>query len=192
MSDFMSDPNNDTKRGEDKARLKSFWQGTRSQPFVMERLSFGCDCDVFLPTVGSRLALAMRASLLQISRLIPPSRLKVAVMRLTGMKIGCSVYVSPGVVVDPLFPWLVEIDDGVILGLGCRVLSHECSVKDFRIGKTRIGERSVIGAGVTVRAGVTIGKRVMVGCNSFVNRDIPDDSTVGGVPAKLLTLVASP
>jgi hypothetical protein len=184
----MSGINKDVQRAEDKARIKAFWEGAMEQPFVMERIDFHCDCDVFLPTNGSRLALVCRTVLMQISRLIPPSRLKLGVMRLTGMKIGRAVYVSPGVVVDPLFPWLVELEDGVILGLGCRVLSHECTAKHFRIGKTRVGEQSVIGAGATVRAGVTIGRRVTVGCNSFVNGNIPDDTTVGGVPAKPLSL----
>lgn len=183
----MSNDEKEMRRIDDRARLKAFWEGTMKEPFVMERLNYYCDCDVFLPTVLSRLGLVMRTIIMWISRMIPPSRMKVAVLRLTGMKIGRDVYVSPGVVIDPLWPWLVEIEDGVILGLGCRIISHECTVKHFRIGKTRIGEKSVIGAGSTVRSGVTIGRRVTVGCNSFVNNDISDDQTVGGVPAKLLT-----
>jgi hypothetical protein len=183
----MSDHNKEERRSSEKARLKAFWEGNKEEPYVMERINFPCDCDVFLPTVRSRLGLVLRTMIMGISRMIPPSGLKVAVLRLTGAKIGRDVYVSPGVVIDPLWPWLVEIEDGVILGLGCRILSHECTVNSFRIGRTFIGARSVIGAGSTVRAGVRIGKRVTVGCNSFVNRDIPDDQTVGGVPAKPLT-----
>jgi len=182
----MSKDNGDLQRGSDKARLQAFWSGPMDEPFIMERINFHCDCDVFLPTAGSRIGLVVRSLVMWISRVIPPSRLKLAVMRLTGLKIGSHAYVSPGVVIDPLWPWLVEIGDGVILGLGCRILSHECTVGEFRIGRTRIGSKSVIGAGSTIRAGVTIGERVTVGCNSFVNRDIPDDQTVGGVPAKPL------
>ncbi len=182
----MSNDADDVQRSADKARLRAFWNGPMDEPFIMERINFHCDCDVFLPTVGSRIGLVVRSLLMGASRAIPPSRLKLAVLRLTGLKIGSNVYVSPGVVIDPLWPGLVEIGDGVILGLGCRILSHECTVNEFRIGRTRIGRKSVIGAGSTLRAGVTIGERVTVGCNSYVNRDIPDGHTVGGVPAKPL------
>ncbi len=182
----MSTDEKTARRMEDKARLKAFWEGPMDEPYIMERINFHCDCDVFLPTVKSRIGLVVRSAIMRASRMIPPSRLKRSVLRLTGMKIGRDVYVSPEVVIDPLWPWLVEIGDGVIIGLGCRILSHECTVKHFRIGLTRIGRQSVIGAGSTIRAGVTIGARVTVGCNSYVNSDIPDDWTVGGVPAKPL------
>ena len=157
----------DTRESDaDLERLKAFWAGDKTEPFVMERRRFDCDCDVIMPTNVNQVALACRTVLIRVSRMIPPCGLKVALLRLTGMKIGRDVFVSPGAVVDPLWPHLIEIGDGVILGLGCRILSHECTATHFRIGRTRIGTRSVIGAGSTVRAGVTIGQWVTVGCNS--------------------------
>ncbi len=174
------------ERNAAKARLEAFWAGSKAEPFVMERISPHCDCDVFLPTRRSRLGLGVRSVVLRLSRMVPPSMLKNALLRLAGVKLGEHVYVSPGVVLDPLWPGLIAIGDGVILGLGCRVLAHECTAGEFRIGKVTIGAQSVIGAGSTVRSGVTIGERVTVGCNSFVNIDVPDDQTVGGVPARPL------
>ena len=56
----------------------------------------------------------------------------------------------------------------------------------FRIGPVRVGKGSVVGAFATVRPGVTIGSKATVGFNSYVNRDVPDGETVGGVPAKPL------
>ncbi|POH60666.1 acyltransferase [Arthrobacter glacialis] len=43
-----------------------------------------------------------------------------------------------------------------------------------------------IGANVTVLAGVRIGKGSIVGAGSVVNSDVPPQSIVGGVPAKLI------
>lgn len=50
----------------------------------------------------------------------------------------------------------------------------------------KIGDDVWIGANCTICAGVKIGKGVIVGANSLVNKDIDDFSIVGGVPAKVL------
>ena len=182
----MSPTEDSGSRAQAQAAFQAFWKGDRKNCFVMERSTEYCDCDVFLAGLASRIGLIARVILIQISRCIPPCALKVAVLRLTGMQIGRDVYIAPGVVIDPLWPCLIELGDSVILGMGCRLLTHEYSAKQFRIGRIRIGDRSVIGAGATVRCGVTIGQRATVGCNSFVNTDVGADETVGGVPAKPL------
>ena len=43
----------------------------------------------------------------------------------------------------------------------------------------------VIGAGAKVLGNITIGKNVMVGANAVVLREVPDDSTVVGVPGRV-------
>ncbi len=43
----------------------------------------------------------------------------------------------------------------------------------------------VVGAGAKVLGNITIGKNVMIGANSVVLRDVPDDSTVVGVPGRV-------
>ncbi len=170
------------KRG--RAAFLAFWRGDRKGCFVMERSAGYCDCDVLLPGFADRIVIIWRYTIMRVSRMMVPCPLKVAVLRLAGVKIGRDVYVAPGVVIDPLCPCLIEIGDGVILGIGCRLLTHEYSATHFRVGGVKIGNRSVIGAGSTIRSGVTIGQNVTVGCNSFVNGDVGDGETVGGVPAK--------
>lgn len=49
-------------------------------------------------------------------------------------------------------------------------------------GPIRIGECSMIGSGATVLDGVSIGKRCVVGPNSLVAMDIPDDATTSVRP----------
>ena len=42
------------------------------------------------------------------------------------------------------------------------------------------------GAGVVVVAGVTIGSHSVIAAGSVVTRDVPPNSIVGGVPAKVI------
>ena len=49
-----------------------------------------------------------------------------------------------------------------------------------------IGDDVWFGTGVTVLAGVTIGSHCVIAAGSVVTRDIPPNSVVGGVPAKVL------
>ena len=48
----------------------------------------------------------------------------------------------------------------------------------------RIGNDVWIGGNVTILPGVTIGNNVVVAAGAVVTKDIPDNTLVGGVPAK--------
>lgn len=50
----------------------------------------------------------------------------------------------------------------------------------------KIGNNVWIGEGVCILPGVTIGNGSIIGANAVVNKDIPSNSIVGGVPAKVL------
>jgi serine O-acetyltransferase len=49
----------------------------------------------------------------------------------------------------------------------------------------------VIGAGAKVLGPITVGKDAKVGSNSVVVKDVPDDATVLGIPARVVSRVAS-
>ncbi|MEG2291501.1 MAG: glycosyltransferase [Clostridium sp.] len=51
-----------------------------------------------------------------------------------------------------------------------------------------IGENSWVGINATIVGNVNIGKGCVVGANSYVTKDIPDYSVVGGSPAKILKI----
>ncbi|MBR1882499.1 MAG: sugar O-acetyltransferase [Muribaculaceae bacterium] len=53
----------------------------------------------------------------------------------------------------------------------------------------RIGNDVWIGGNVTILPGVTIGNNVVVAAGAVVTKDIPDNSLVGGVPAKLIRVI---
>ena len=53
-------------------------------------------------------------------------------------------------------------------------------------GAPVIGDNVYIGVGCKVLGSVTIGNNVKIGANAVVVKDIPDDSTAVGVPAKVI------
>ena len=51
-------------------------------------------------------------------------------------------------------------------------------------GGVIVGDDTLVGVGATIRQGVRIGARVVVGAGAVVVSDVPDDTTVFGVPAR--------
>lgn len=78
----------------------------------------------------------------------------------------------------------VEIQDGVQIGSHCSVYSH--STIDDTKGKVILKKGCRIGTHSSVMPGVTIGENAVVGAHSFVNKDVPTNAVVAGVPAKAL------
>ena len=56
----------------------------------------------------------------------------------------------------------------------------------------RVGNNVWIGYGACFLRGVTVGDNAIVGTNSVVTRDVPDNAVVGGVPARLLRMRDEP
>lgn len=178
------------KEGERSARelLLEYLAGECDDPLVLDESCRYTGWDVPFPTLLSKGLLAWRYLLIWIARLtLTPPPLKRWLLRSVGVKIGSGVCIAPFVRFDFIFPSLIEIADGCILGEGCRIFTHEYSPKSMRVGRVRVGKGAVLGAYSTIRCGVTIGAGATVGFNSFVNRDVPEGTTVGGVPARVLS-----
>lgn len=87
----------------------------------------------------------------------------------------------------------VKIGKGVLINQMASI-GHDVIIDDFVevcpgtaiSGHCKIGELSFLGTNCTILPNVTIGKRVVVGAGSVINRDIPDGSTVVGVPGKII------
>lgn len=52
--------------------------------------------------------------------------------------------------------------------------------------KPILGDNVIVCSGAKIIGGVTIGNNVIVGANAVVVHDVPDNSIVGGVPAKII------
>lgn len=78
----------------------------------------------------------------------------------------------------------VIIEDEVQIGSHCSIYS--VSTIDNKSGMVHLKQNCKIGSHSTVLPGVTIGKNSIVGANSLVNDDIPDNVVAFGVPAKVV------
>lgn len=50
----------------------------------------------------------------------------------------------------------------------------------------RIGDNVYVGPGAKLFGDIVIGDRAIIGANAVVNRDVPADSVVGGIPARVI------
>lgn len=96
-------------------------------------------------------------------------------------------------------PWKTKIGYGFYIGHGVgivinpqTIIGNNCNISQFlSIGSNNgtpaiIGDNVYIGPSVCTVENVHIGNNVSIGAGSVVTRDIPDNATVAGVPAKVL------
>jgi acetyltransferase-like isoleucine patch superfamily enzyme len=57
---------------------------------------------------------------------------------------------------------------------------------DWTVVPTRVCRGASIGSGAAILCGVTIGERALIGAGAVVTHDVPADTTVAGVPARVL------
>lgn len=93
----------------------------------------------------------------------------------------------------------IELHDGVLLASRVFITDHFHGDTTFidlqtspqqRILKSKgpviIKKNAWLGEGVAVMPGVTIGENVVIGANSVVTKDIPDNAIAAGVPARVI------
>ncbi|MGQ9600808.1 MAG: acetyltransferase [Anaerolineae bacterium] len=112
-----------------------------------------------------------------------------SVIRLRGSRLGAGTVVLPNAFIGAD----TAIGDGAIVGVGA-VVGHDVTVGSWvhlapRVvlaGYTVVGHYSFLGIGASVLPGVAVGQRVVVGAHAAVTRDLPDDVTAVGVPARII------
>ena len=91
----------------------------------------------------------------------------------------------------------VHIDDNVFIGHNVTFTNDKYpsatnsdgtlqSEKDWKVVETFVKKGASIGSSATIICGVTIGENAIVGAGAVVTKDVPSNSTVAGVPAKIL------
>ena len=139
---------------------------------------------------------------------LPISRLKCAILRLFGARIGKGVYIKPGIRVK--FPWYLETGDHCWLGediwidnlapvvIGSHVCisqgaylctgNHDWTTPNMKLFRRRIvlGNGSWVGAKTLVAPGVSVGDAAVVAAGSVLTRSVPAGEVWGGNPAQYL------
>ena len=92
---------------------------------------------------------------------------------------------------------------GIVLGDGCLIghqvvfatLDHlldparRASMKPAPI---RLGKNVWVGSHATILAGITVGDNAVIAAGAVVTKDVPADTVVGGVPARVLKKIDAP
>jgi UDP-2-acetamido-3-amino-2,3-dideoxy-glucuronate N-acetyltransferase len=90
----------------------------------------------------------------------------------------------------------VTIEDEVFVGHGVVFINDRYprataegrlqTQEDWKVIPTLVRKGASIGSGAVILCGVTIGAKAAVGAGAVVTSDVPDNSTVAGVPARII------
>jgi acetyltransferase-like isoleucine patch superfamily enzyme len=113
-----------------------------------------------------------------------------------GVKIGnnCSIEKS---VIFGSEPYLITIGNNVRITHGVKFITHDGGLWVARnlkltdenadlIAPIKVGNNVNIGWDAIIMPGITIGDNCVVGCNAVVTHDVPPNSIVAGVPARVI------
>ncbi len=85
----------------------------------------------------------------------------------------------------------IKIGDGTLIHINCTI-HHDCSIGNYCeispssniLGNVTIGDYCSIGAGAIILPNIKIGNNVVIGAGAVVTKDVQDNVTLKGVPAK--------
>lgn len=105
------------------------------------------------------------------------------------IRFGKNVFINSGAMFTDLGG--ITIEDNVLIAPRVSILTvnHPENPTDRRgviLQPVVIKQNAWIGAGATILPGVTIGENSIVAAGAVVSRDVPPNSIVGGVPARVI------
>src|SRR5712672_1353487 len=90
----------------------------------------------------------------------------------------------------------VHIEDNVFIGHGVMFTNDlfpkatnadgsQKTEEDWKVIETIVKKGASIGSNATILCGITIGENALIGAGSVVTKDVPPNTVVAGVPAKI-------
>ena len=88
----------------------------------------------------------------------------------------------------------ITIEDEVLIGPKVNLITENHPVnpsqrKSLILNSILIKKNAWIGAGATILPGVTVGENSIIAAGALVTKDVPDNTIVGGVPAKIINSI---
>lgn len=111
-----------------------------------------------------------------------PTKYNWIVQNVDGLTLGFATDIGAFSYINAAYG--VVIEDEVQIGSHCSIYS--VSTIDNKQGKVILKKNCKIGSHSTVLPNVTIGENSIIGANSLVISDIPDNVVAFGVPAKVI------
>ncbi len=119
-------------------------------------------------------------------------------LRKKGCKIGDDTffYGPANTIVDTIYPYCVEIGNGVSISSGVKILAHDFSysvlnavygIMPQNCSVTSIGDNVFIGMDSIILMGTKIGNNVIIGAGAVVCGNIPDNTVWAGNPARQIS-----
>lgn len=110
---------------------------------------------------------------------------------------GCRVKFGKNITINKgatfLSPGIIEIEDDVLIGPDVKIATVNHDLIDrhhkYYFKKVTIKKNAWICIGAIICPGVTIGKNSVVGAGAVVTKDVPDNTVVGGNPAKIIKYI---
>ena len=122
-----------------------------------------------------------------------PRLLSEIVHRMTGIDIHPGATIGPGFIIDH--------GTGVVIG-GTAIVGRDVTIyQGVTLGGTSLQRKKrhptlcdnvTVGSGAAVLGDITIGENVKIGANSVVVKDVPPNSTVVGIPGRVVLLDGRP
>lgn len=170
-------------------------QGTQHSGYAVHGTIEDVDSDFhehklwFFCAIGDGSARARMVRLAEKLLWQPATLIHPSAVLATSVEIGVGSYIGPGAVISVN----AKLGTHSVIDMHASI-GHDACIGDFctvfpgaRItGGCRLGEFSVIGSNATLLPGTFVGNYAVVGANSLAHRAIEPDTTVLGVPARVI------